>query len=181
MAGIPLSAEQRRALELLDRLPGSGCTRTLWAVHSFTFALLVSLVRDGLVDVQAETVTEAGRTIEYVRIRITAAGDRELGDDPERKINGYKDIRSGVDSRGPQLRFSTALSGDLNEKCHYPVRQVAGRRIAPSKLLSDSFPNGLMIAAQVPAIGMFHLVVPSGTFRVVGHVVYSTFAQPLAG
>jgi hypothetical protein len=35
--------------------------------------LLIGLVTDGLADVQAETVTGGGRTIEIVGIRITAA------------------------------------------------------------------------------------------------------------
>jgi hypothetical protein len=40
--------------------------------------MLVSLVRDGLADVQAETLTAGGWTTEIVRIRITAAGRRAL-------------------------------------------------------------------------------------------------------
>ena len=73
-----LNAEQRRALELLARSPGSGCTRPLWTAHGFTLATLVGLVRDGLADVQAETVSAGGRTTEIVRVRITAAGRRAI-------------------------------------------------------------------------------------------------------
>jgi hypothetical protein len=73
-----LNAEQRRALEMLDRSPGSGCTRALWAARGFRFAMLVELVRDGLADVQAETVSAGGRTTEIERVRITAAGRRAL-------------------------------------------------------------------------------------------------------
>ena len=69
-ASVP---EQRLALEMLDRSHGV-CTRSIWAVHGFTLALLIGLVTDGLADVQAETVSGGGRTIEIVRIRITAAG-----------------------------------------------------------------------------------------------------------
>jgi hypothetical protein len=47
-------------------------------VHGFTLALLIGLVTDGLADVQAETVSAGGRTIEIVRIRITAAGREAL-------------------------------------------------------------------------------------------------------
>jgi hypothetical protein len=36
--------------------------------------MLTGLVNDGLVDVQAETVSAGGRTTETVRVRITAAG-----------------------------------------------------------------------------------------------------------
>ena len=73
-----LSAEQRRALEMLERLSGSGYTRSLWAAHGFSFAMLVGLVRDGLADVQAETVTAGGRSTEIERVRITAAGRRAI-------------------------------------------------------------------------------------------------------
>ena len=68
-----LSAEQRRALEMLDMSQG-GCTRPLWAAHGFTLALLVGLVTGGLADVQAEILTAGGSTTEIVRIRITATG-----------------------------------------------------------------------------------------------------------
>jgi hypothetical protein len=36
--------------------------------------VLVSLVRDELVDVQAETASEGSRTIEIIRMKITDAG-----------------------------------------------------------------------------------------------------------
>jgi len=72
-----LSAEQRRALEMLDLSQG-GCSRPVWAAHGFTLAVLVSLVRDGLADMQAETLTAGGWTTEVVRIRITAAGRKAL-------------------------------------------------------------------------------------------------------
>ena len=73
-----LSTEERRALAMLERSSGSGCTRSLWAAHGFRFAVLVALVRDGLVDVQAETVSAGGRTTEIERVRITAAGRRAI-------------------------------------------------------------------------------------------------------
>jgi hypothetical protein len=75
---VTLSVEQRRALEMLDKSHGSGCPRLLWVAHGFTLAMLVSLVRDGLADVQAETVSEGGGTIETLRIRITGAGRRAI-------------------------------------------------------------------------------------------------------
>ena len=71
-----LSAEQRRALEMLNRAP---CTKTLLIVHGFTLAMLVGLVSDGLVDVETEIVTAPGRRTEIVRFRITAAGRRAIG------------------------------------------------------------------------------------------------------
>ena len=73
-----LSVEQRRALEMLDSSQGSGCTKSLWVAHGFTLAMLVSLVRDGLVDVQSETLSDGGRTIEMVWIGITDEGRRVL-------------------------------------------------------------------------------------------------------
>ena len=71
-----LSAEQRRALEMLNR---AACTKALLTVHGFTLAMLVGLVSDGLVDVETEIVTALGRRIEIVRFRITAAGRRAIG------------------------------------------------------------------------------------------------------
>jgi hypothetical protein len=62
---------------MLDRLQGR-CTRPVWAAHGFTFAMLVDLVRDGLTDVRAETLTARGWTTEIVHIRITAAGRRAI-------------------------------------------------------------------------------------------------------
>jgi hypothetical protein len=47
---------------------------SLLAAHGFTIGMLVYLVRDGLVDVQTETITAPGSTVEVVRVRIAAAG-----------------------------------------------------------------------------------------------------------
>jgi hypothetical protein len=73
-----LSAEQRRALEMLNRSRRSGCTKSFLVAHGFTLAMLVGLIRDGLAEAQTETVRAAGWTTEIVRIRITAAGRRAL-------------------------------------------------------------------------------------------------------
>jgi hypothetical protein len=73
-----LSAEERRALEMLNRSPRSGCTNRLLVAHGFTLATLVGLIRDGLVHVQSESLTAPGRTVEIVRVRITAAGRRAI-------------------------------------------------------------------------------------------------------
>jgi hypothetical protein len=75
-----LSAEQRRALEMLNRSPRSGCTNTHLVAHGFTLAMLVGLVCDRLVEVESKTVTAPGRRTEIVRFRITAAGRRAIGD-----------------------------------------------------------------------------------------------------
>jgi hypothetical protein len=75
-----LSAEQRRALEMLNRAPRSGCTNTLLVAHGFTLAMLIGLVRDGLVEVKSEIITAPGRRAEIVRFRITGAGRRAIED-----------------------------------------------------------------------------------------------------
>jgi hypothetical protein len=73
-----LSAEQWRALEMLNRSKRSGCTKTLLVAHGFTPATLLDLVRRGLADARTEIVTAPGRTVEIVRVRITAAGRRAI-------------------------------------------------------------------------------------------------------
>ena len=75
-----LSVEQRRALEMLNRSPRSGCTNTLLLAHGFSLAMLIGLIRDQLVQVETKIVTGPGRKTEIVRFRITAAGRRAIGD-----------------------------------------------------------------------------------------------------
>ncbi len=75
-----LSAEQRRALEMLNRSPRSGCTNTFLAAHGFALTMLIGLVRDRLVEVETKTVMAPGRRTETVRFRITAAGRRAIRD-----------------------------------------------------------------------------------------------------
>ncbi len=74
-----LSAEQRLALEMLDRTPRSGCTKALMLTHGFNLVMLIGLVRDGLAEVETKIVTAPGRKTEMVRFRITAAGRRAIG------------------------------------------------------------------------------------------------------
>jgi hypothetical protein len=74
-----LTAEQRRALEMLNRSPRSGCIASLLDAHGFPLAVLVGLVDDGLVHAQTETVRgPPDRRIEIVRVKITAAGRKAL-------------------------------------------------------------------------------------------------------
>jgi hypothetical protein len=75
-----LSVEQRRALEMLNRSPRSGCTNTLLIAHGFTLPMLIGLIRDGFVEVQTEIMTAPGGKTEIVRFRITAAGRRAIRD-----------------------------------------------------------------------------------------------------
>lgn len=72
-----LGGEQRRALELLAGAQ-RGLTEATLLRHGLAFAVLTGLVRNGLAAMAAETVTADGRTIEVVRVRITAAGWRAL-------------------------------------------------------------------------------------------------------
>ena len=75
---LSLSAEQRRALEMLNRAPRSGCTNTLLLAHGFALHMLIGLVGDELVEVETQIVTAPGRRTEIVRFRITAAGRRAI-------------------------------------------------------------------------------------------------------
>jgi hypothetical protein len=70
-----ISASPRRVLELLANAPRGRSDPNFIAL--FTIELL-ELVEAGLVDAQAEAVTEGSRTTETVRVRITAAGQRAL-------------------------------------------------------------------------------------------------------
>ncbi len=74
-----LNAEQRRALEMLNRSPRSGCTNTHLLTHGFALTTLIGLVRDQFVEVETKIVTAPGRTTQIVRFRITAAGRRAIG------------------------------------------------------------------------------------------------------
>jgi hypothetical protein len=68
-----LSAEQRRALELLAGGP-RGYTKARLLVDGFTADMLADLVREGLATAQRETMRVGGRTIRVERYRITEAG-----------------------------------------------------------------------------------------------------------
>jgi len=76
----PASA-RRRALELLADCGEGGCTEAIMLAHGFTMAVLATLVRDGLVSVEAQRVhASARRTVEVQRLRITDAGRQAIGD-----------------------------------------------------------------------------------------------------
>ena len=68
-----LSAEQRRALELLADSPG-GCTKGRLLADGFTADMLADLVREGLATAQRGTLRVGGRTIGVERYRITDDG-----------------------------------------------------------------------------------------------------------
>ena len=72
-----LTDEQRRALRILARSP-NGCTKALMLAYHFTIDMLTALSIDGLLSVHQERVV--GRPEMVVRMKITAAGRREIGE-----------------------------------------------------------------------------------------------------
>jgi hypothetical protein len=72
-----LTDEQRRALRTLSRSP-NGCTEALMLAYHFTDDTLAELAVDGLLTVHQEYV--AGRSEMVVRMQITPAGRREIGE-----------------------------------------------------------------------------------------------------
>jgi hypothetical protein len=70
---MKLSAEQRRALELLAANP-CGCPDGIMAAKGFETELMVELPRTGLATATAERVRFGQRMIPVVRLRISDAG-----------------------------------------------------------------------------------------------------------
>jgi len=70
---MSLSAEQRRALELLAGGP-RGYTKGRLLADGFTVDMLADLVNEGLATTQRETMRVGGRQIRVERYRITDAG-----------------------------------------------------------------------------------------------------------
>jgi hypothetical protein len=68
---MTLSAEQRRALEMLA---DAGGTLDMLIANGFPAELLADLVSDGLAMMQGETVKVDERTSEIIRVMITDAG-----------------------------------------------------------------------------------------------------------
>jgi hypothetical protein len=71
---MTLSAEQRRALEMLADADESGGTLDMLVTNGFPAELLAGLVSDGLAMMQGETVKVDERTSEIIRVMITDAG-----------------------------------------------------------------------------------------------------------
>src|SRR5216684_1092673 len=71
---MTLSAEQRRALEMLADAGESGSTLDMLVANRFPAELLADLVSDGLAMMQGETVKVDERTSEIIRVMITDAG-----------------------------------------------------------------------------------------------------------
>ena len=69
-----LSAEGRRALEMLATSGPTGATEAIMLAHGFPAALLAGLARNGLVTGSIGTVHAGARVIQVRRLSITNAG-----------------------------------------------------------------------------------------------------------
>jgi hypothetical protein len=76
---LPITPEQRRALELLVREPRGVTGHVLVIAHGLEMKMLAGLVQEGLAAaVVGEPVKDGGEAIEVVRFWITAAGRRAI-------------------------------------------------------------------------------------------------------
>ena len=73
-----LSAQQRRALELLASSPRGATEKLLVVIHGFDSDMIADLVRTGLAATEREMMETGGKTIEVVRVRITEAGRKAI-------------------------------------------------------------------------------------------------------
>jgi hypothetical protein len=71
-----VSAEQRRALQILAVAGLLGCTG---ASHGFSIGMLADLVRNGLATARRETMKVGKREIIVARVWIAEAGQRAIG------------------------------------------------------------------------------------------------------
>ena len=76
-----VSAEQRRALRLLAGSRHGVNAALLVHGHGFKRRVLAGLIRRKLTAAEREVAMAGGKTIEVVRIRITAAGRKAVGGD----------------------------------------------------------------------------------------------------
>jgi hypothetical protein len=72
-----LSAEQRRALKLLAKIPGGATEATMFA-HGFWREMLAGLILAGLATVITAFIRAGGPAMKVDRYRITAAGRRAI-------------------------------------------------------------------------------------------------------
>jgi TolB-like protein len=77
---LPLSAEHRRALEILATAGLHGCTGAAMFARGFTIDMLADLVRNGLATARRETLKVGKRKITVARVWIADAGQRALDD-----------------------------------------------------------------------------------------------------
>jgi hypothetical protein len=85
MASEPMTAEERRLLELLA-VSDDGCTAELLLALGFTPDLVLGVVRAGLATAQTENVLAGGRAVVVSRVRITEAGRLAAGGESWRPI-----------------------------------------------------------------------------------------------
>jgi hypothetical protein len=82
MAVLPhrprLTPEQREALELLASEPQGATEELLVLAHGFDGDMIAGLVRSGLATATRESMNAGGKTVEVVRLRITAAGRKAI-------------------------------------------------------------------------------------------------------
>jgi hypothetical protein len=77
---MKLSADQRKAIQMLASSHAAGATEALLLAHGFTIEQLAELVHAGLVTAMPERVRSGSsdKVIEVTRVRITEAGRRAL-------------------------------------------------------------------------------------------------------
>jgi hypothetical protein len=78
MRGPRLNVERRQVLQLLASSADGVNEELLVFDHGFTRRMLTGLVRTGLAAVEREVIKAGGKTIEVVKVRITAAGRNAL-------------------------------------------------------------------------------------------------------
>jgi hypothetical protein len=78
MTVIRISSEQERALKLLASSPHGVNEELLIRSHGFSRGVLASLVRRRLAAREREVMEAGGKTIEVIRLRITAAGRKAI-------------------------------------------------------------------------------------------------------
>ena len=73
-----ISAQQRRALEMLADAESHGSTIEMLIEDGVPAEMVADLVRNGLASMQGDTVKVGGRAIEIIRVQITDAGRRAI-------------------------------------------------------------------------------------------------------
>jgi hypothetical protein len=79
---MPLTADQRRALEMLACSP-NGCTESALRAHGFRVGLLARIVRAKFAVARPDHVKVTERTVSFVRFEITEAGRRAMAAAPQ--------------------------------------------------------------------------------------------------
>ena len=76
-----LTAEQRRALAMLETSGHNGAMQALLSAHGFDASLIAELVNHGLAPLKAEKVRAGGKLIAVAKARITEARREALAAD----------------------------------------------------------------------------------------------------